>query len=315
MNNNKDIRETRIVLTKQQALEHPWDVYWARNQSGHSFESAETEDEKYLADFWKHRFSLFPKQASVIDLGTGNGALVARMHTFATDNQCDWTLSGVDIAAISPCVRPSENVAFYPNTSITALPFNDHSQRILVSQFAIEYADLKLALGEADRVLCTDGKMYFICHATDSVITRLSHALINVYSALERNGLYDIIDHIESQKFVDLRSQLLTVVKSARAALVSAVEIEEMTGIMAVFGRIVTSVGQTGEEVTKANLRGYAYELLAHRQRLQQQIDAAQAEATLTDILKTEMPGRKSSVESINVNGHHYAWFVEVKGS
>lgn len=303
------------MVTKQQALEHPWDVYWARNKSGHSFESAETEDERYLADFWQNLFSGFPERASIIDLGTGNGALVARMRTFANDNHCDWTLYGVDIATVSPCIPQSEKVVFHANTSITSLPFNDSSQQVLVSQFALEYADLKLALREADRVLCGDGKMYFICHAFDSVITRLSHTLIKVYSALEENGLYEIIDHIDSLTFADLRTQLLRVVKSVRSKLVSAVEIEEMAAIMATFGRIITHVNQTGEGLTKANLSEYAYELLAHRQRLEQQVNAAQTRASLLNILKTAIPDRESSVESINFSGHHYAWFIEVKGS
>ncbi len=120
----------------------------------------------HLQEIWRQFFASLPRNARLLDLGTGGGAVLTEAQAVRPDLQ----LSGVDYAAVLPELGTA--ITLYPETGIEKLPFADGSFEAITSQFAIEYTDITAATQEVARVLTCEGTFLFICHHADGVIVR-----------------------------------------------------------------------------------------------------------------------------------------------
>lgn len=129
-----------------------------------------------MRDFWQEQ--LDGEFGHIVDLATGNGALVWIAHDIQRRLVKPASITGVDLADIDPFTvldkSPDEypTVSFMGNTSVDALSFADHSVDVVISQYGIEYSDLEKTIAEIARVLTPSGKMCFILHDCDSVIVK-----------------------------------------------------------------------------------------------------------------------------------------------
>jgi SAM-dependent methyltransferase len=145
-----------------------WSRYWAR---GAPHSCVGTYGETYggtIADFWRDVFGGLPPAARVLDLATGNGALPRLLL-----EQCrspGVTCDAVDIAAVQLPWRASlapgdrDRVRLHSGVDAAALPFEDRSFDLVISQYGIEYTDLGRSVPELLRVLAPGGGASMVLH-------------------------------------------------------------------------------------------------------------------------------------------------------
>lgn len=112
---------------------------------------------------WTAFASTLPRRARVLDIGTGDGAVLAALSA-----RRDLELLGVDNAPALP--PPPRGVRLMANIAAEQLPFADGRFHAIVSQFGFEYADLARATPEAGRVLRAGGMLHMIVHHRDGPI-------------------------------------------------------------------------------------------------------------------------------------------------
>jgi hypothetical protein len=152
-----------------------WDRFWRANRLACCVGRGETN---YAADIrkpWAAFFRQFQDGDSMLDLGTGNGAVPLIALDYAEQHGLTLNLHGVDSADIDPANHNPElgdklgKITFHARTSVTDLPFAEASFDFVTSQYGIEYAPLEPAAAEIVRVLRKGAYGQFIVHAEDGV--------------------------------------------------------------------------------------------------------------------------------------------------
>ena len=157
-----------------------WNVYWQTGAQESCVTQSDKEVESALVGFWTQLLNQLPPSADVVDLATGNGAVV---HLLQKHNP-DLNLIGIDKASIKASSTDShsskrhKSAQFVSNVSIFDMPFDADSFSLATSQFGIEYA-IKLndegagaALDEVSRVLKKGGFAQFLMHHCDSALVQ-----------------------------------------------------------------------------------------------------------------------------------------------
>lgn len=155
-----------------------WSSYWKSGALHSCVGSYADNYEGAIGAFWQQRFSRLAPDARVLDLATGNGALV-RMLWERVDGKWPVHVDAVDLAEVAPAwLEPARHVgiAFHAGVRMERLPFADGRFGLVASQFGLEYARWPLALDEAARVCRRDGELAFVLHHADSIIVRMAHA-------------------------------------------------------------------------------------------------------------------------------------------
>lgn len=133
-----------------------------------------------IAAFWQRQFGGLPAGARVVDIGTGNGALLLLADDVARRRGTVLDLHGIDVARIDPArdvpggAQRFAGIRFHPETPAQQLPFADGSVDLVCSQFGFEYAPRDAAVREAGRVLSQAGRLALLVHSHDSVVARTS---------------------------------------------------------------------------------------------------------------------------------------------
>ncbi|MEP1552372.1 class I SAM-dependent methyltransferase, partial [Paraglaciecola sp.] len=137
-----------------------WSQYWKQGHLTSFGEEIKGNYQGLLADTWKTYFKSTGDTASILDIGTGNGALLA----LARDVYKNSCLVGIDSATLSITqeLAVDSKITFYSNIKAESLPFDDAKFDVGVSQFGIEYSNLFLAIPELSRVLKSGAKFQFV---------------------------------------------------------------------------------------------------------------------------------------------------------
>lgn len=160
-----------------------WTTYWQNASALNSFAEGTAAQgyEGELLHFWAQIFASTAPQATVIDLGTGNGALALAARQHSIEQSKLWQIHGLDAADIAPVKRFSQQpefarqlaeIRFYPNTPMEQLPFADDTAMLIMSQFALEYSDIALSVTEAIRVLQPGGQLVAVMHHLDTPLAQ-----------------------------------------------------------------------------------------------------------------------------------------------
>jgi len=173
----------------------PWSVYWEGGALNSCITSSQEQDARVVNDFWQNFAAALPHNARVLDLATGNGAVVKQLLS----SRSDLKITGVDSAAIRPhdhvdSADPLATAVFLADTDITDLPFADRSFDAVTSQFGLEYSDVAQSVPEAARILATGGKLLLLVHHTDSAILSSGERTLREIDLLLRpDGLVDTV--------------------------------------------------------------------------------------------------------------------------
>ena len=167
--------------------EKGWSDYWQKDSAdGEVFVTAEGERHPALAEFWQAHFEKLEDGTRVIDLASGAGSVFAHLpegHAFY--------LSAADISDVALKVLRER----FPETntvvcSADAIPLDDQSFDLVVTQFGVEYAGVS-AFAEAARLVAPGGKFVGLCHIRDGYIDSANQRQLAEAKVLTRHGFID----------------------------------------------------------------------------------------------------------------------------
>jgi SAM-dependent methyltransferase len=127
-----------------------------------------------------------PRGARVLDLATGDGAVLGKLR----DGRPDLKLVGVDSSVVLPKgVKGAELKAGVP---MERLPVPPASFDLVTSQFGFEYGDTARIAGEVRRVLRPSGRFTFIIHhAGGPIVGHNGKRLGSLDWAVRKSGLLE----------------------------------------------------------------------------------------------------------------------------
>lgn len=168
-----------------------WNDYWLHSTSLSSFAegTAAAGYQGELLAFWQRHFADLAPTATLVDIGTGNGAIAVAAQQYANQQHLDFIIHATDAANINPLItfanKPQlltvlKQIQFYPCCPAEQLPFSDNSINLVTSQFALEYANVEHALIELLRVLAPTGKLVAVMHHSDTLLAQDCQAGIKV---------------------------------------------------------------------------------------------------------------------------------------
>jgi len=137
---------------------NPWAGYWSQGSVSSCLPNAERGFAPILDMVWKSYGRGLPRGAEVLDLATGNGAVLRAL----AGTQAGLKLTGVDSAPTLAAAPPE--IALKPGVAMECLPFDDGSFHAVTSQFGFEYGNVAAIAGEAARVLRPGGSFRFVIH-------------------------------------------------------------------------------------------------------------------------------------------------------
>jgi len=149
-----------------------WDTYWHGTGDIGVFSRGGVSHPAILA-FWDDFFQTVKQDYAtpkIIDIASGNGAVVERALATFGDEQPDFTCLDVSAAAITNIQNRFPHVNGVV-TDARAIPFDSGSFDIVTSQFGVEYAGLE-AISEVARLLATGGQLAFLLHSQEGSIQR-----------------------------------------------------------------------------------------------------------------------------------------------
>ena len=142
-----------------------WADFWSTAASGGGcLPSGHAGIEAAQRSLWEEFARALPRKARVLDLATGDGAVLKMLARVRRD----LALTGVDSAQSLP-PAPS-GIKLRSGVAIEELPFPDESFDAVTSQFGFEYGDLAGGAVEVARVLKPGGLILFIVHRSDGPI-------------------------------------------------------------------------------------------------------------------------------------------------
>ncbi len=285
-----------------------WDKYW-RSGSLTSLGSEYSQNYQgaYLAH-WHSIFDALPAGARVLDIATGNGAIpllflqaMAQQHKalelLATDLSSVVNKAAIQGLVTNPAL-PWDSLSVFSGVNNTELPFDNAEIDVITSQYGFEYSPRKPTLDEICRVLKPAGKVYLVCHSTDSTIIQTNKSelrclqqllapkgalavfteLVKVLGPITSNK--DIQQHKQPQRLERLRNQL----NSAMASLADEFAQTFMdTGLVDLVGQLLQ---QRLSLAVKEKLRlvaQFRQELEQHKARLADLIQASMSQEDVNE--------------------------------
>lgn len=154
-----------------------WESYYRSGGLATCPTAADGSYDQEVRSSWEQFFGDLAPGTRILDVGTGNGAIVLIAKEVADRFEKGFDIHGSDLAAIDPIRDVSQGrerfrgVTFHPETATESLPFEDGSFGAITGQYALEYMG-EDAIGELHRVLGPGGRAQFILHHADSVLLR-----------------------------------------------------------------------------------------------------------------------------------------------
>jgi len=142
-----------------------WDTYWHGTGDVGAYSSGGANHPVILA-FWDEFFQMVKQDYStpkIIDIASGNGAVLERALATFGDEQADFTCLDVSDAAITNIRGRFPHVNGIV-TDARTIPLDSGSFEIASSQFGVEYAGLE-AINEVARLLASGGRLALLLHS------------------------------------------------------------------------------------------------------------------------------------------------------
>ena len=195
-----------------------WSRYW---QQGALHSLPDDFDGNYagpIRAFWLRQFEPLAAGDRMLDIGTGNGALPQLVCETCAGAMPE--VDAIDLAEVSPAWLASqppacrEALRFHSGISAEALPFEDGSFDLVVSQYGFEYSDLDRAVPQLARVLKPGGRLALLLHHADSRLAEVAREELRLGDwLLQPSGPLDRFEAI-----VPLLAQAATAEGRARLA-------------------------------------------------------------------------------------------------
>lgn len=143
-------------------MNNAWTQYWTTEARSEGGCCGDGEIAEVLDEVWAEFAETLPPRARVLDLATGDGAVLRRIRARRPKAE----LVGVDLAEALP--RPGRNIRLMPGVAMEDLPFEAGRFDAVTAQFGLEYGDIERAIREVSRVLVPGGRARGLGHHRDS---------------------------------------------------------------------------------------------------------------------------------------------------
>jgi SAM-dependent methyltransferase len=156
-----------------------WDEYWRTGRTSCCCDHDGSANAEIIRGLWTEFFDSLREGERLIDLCTGNGAVMNMALESARKNGLEITACGVDSASIAPTGISNQQPradSYFVRASVTALPFEDCCVDAITSQFGIEYAPPEQVVAESLRILRSGGRGLFVTHARGGVTVTQARA-------------------------------------------------------------------------------------------------------------------------------------------
>ena len=234
-----------------------WTRYW-RGGSLHSCGQAFAGNYAgAIAQFWNGQFAQLADTATVLDVGTGNGAIPRLAFDYAATHGKHWSIHGADLAQIDPATTSNDAaryaaITFHANAPMASLPFDAASVDLLTSQYALEYTDTAASIREFARVLVPGGRLACVIHRADSVVLQATQPQLDDCAFL-------FVDTRLHQRARELGTYLArATTQEMRTALASDVGAERARA------KVNESVSAIVERIETSRIPGLLQTALAH---------------------------------------------------
>lgn len=159
-----------------------------------------------LESFWRDVFAATRPGATVLEIGCGSGDV----SLWAAQAGRGFTVVASDLHANARAVRAHPDILFVGGVRAEALPVASGAVDLVVSNYAIEYAERGPALAELARVLRPGGGAALVLHSADSTISATGRLVLQTCEALAAAGVPDMLsraaalrpDHLSRRKLL-----------------------------------------------------------------------------------------------------------------
>ncbi len=145
-----------------------WTEFWASRDARQNgcLPSGDDRLAGAIQTVWNGWAASLPKYAQVLDVGSGNGTVMAAILR----TRRDLKPVGIDYATAVPTAPRGSKLR--GGIAMEKLPFRSGQFIAATSQFAFEYGDMPAVAGELRRVLAPTGRLALVLHCQDSAIVR-----------------------------------------------------------------------------------------------------------------------------------------------
>lgn len=165
-----------------------WDDYWRGTGVAGAYSSGGVNHPAILA-FWDAFFSQARSEystPSILDIATGNGAVIERALAVFEDNPPEISCVDISEAAIANIRRRFDAVHGVVSDACS-VPLESASFEIVTSQFGVEYAGEE-AIFEAIRLLADGGRLALLMHSKSGSIHRECSDNLEAVSRFQASG-------------------------------------------------------------------------------------------------------------------------------
>ncbi len=169
-------------------LEQSWDTYWHGTGDVGAYSSGGVNHPVILA-FWDEFFQIVKRDyaaPAIIDIASGNGAVVERALAAFGDEPVDITCLDVSDAAITNIRNRFPRVRGVV-ADARSIPLDSGGFDIAVSQFGVEYAGPE-AIDEAARLIAPGGQLALLLHNEQSSIHQECTASLDAILRLQESN-------------------------------------------------------------------------------------------------------------------------------
>mgnify|MGYP000117163908 CR=1 FL=1 len=178
-------------------MEACWSQYWQQGYLTSFGSSIKTNYQGVIKEYWFRFFDKLTNQDKVLDIGTGNGALIALAQAHPSLH-CDFV--GIDYANVNICdnsLIEQKNIEFISNVQAEELIFGAGEFTAAIAQFSLEYTNIEQSIEEVSRVLANKGRFQFVCHHSDSLIVQPNSILLKTaLRILDKDGILDTLKQL-----------------------------------------------------------------------------------------------------------------------
>jgi ubiquinone/menaquinone biosynthesis C-methylase UbiE len=178
-------------------MEAYWSQYWQQGYLTSFGSSIKTNYQGAIKEYWFRFFDKLTNQDKVLDIGTGNGALIALAQAYPSLH-CNFV--GIDYANVNICDKSlieKNHIEFISNIQAEELIFGSGEFTAAIAQFSLEYTNIEQSIEEISRVLVDKGKFQFVCHHSDSLILQPNSILLKTaLRILDKDGVLDTLKQL-----------------------------------------------------------------------------------------------------------------------
>ncbi|ATZ72561.1 SAM-dependent methyltransferase [Idiomarina sp. X4] len=157
---------------------NPWTEYWQRAAKASFLDEKSRLQAYQMRKFWFERFDEADIKQPIVDIGTGNGAVVQWLTEYSEEKGKKLDVQGIDSAEINP---PNKELKLSGNTPYETFKLPSNKKvGMFVSHYGVEYGDMKEGLKNLHAQLKRGGSFIALVHSESSLIYKKSQAIYDL---------------------------------------------------------------------------------------------------------------------------------------